>query len=511
MTLIHYSFHTARRMLQKLATLANEIRQSGASTSMGAEEIGKQSSQIRQHPVPSAHQPTASIDPKIADSHNNHNNHNNQVDGVMQGVTPDAADNYNAHNFEADNYDGHNYEAGDDLAEQNFKRSPINWIPAGVLVATPIAAAVIAPWYLATHKVSPATWAVFGLVGAWTGLSITAGYHRLMSHRAYKAHPAVRNFFLVGATLAVQGSAFNWCSGHRTHHKHVDDRMQDPYSAKRGFWFSHIGWMLKKYPSGNFDYKNIRDLTQDKVLQIQHKYYGLWVVAANVGLIGAIGWLIGDVKGTLLLAGLVRLVLNHHLTFFINSLCHMYGTRPYTDTNSARDNFLLAIPTWGEGYHNYHHFFQYDYRNGVKWWHYDPTKWLIATLSQVGLASDLRTVDTLKIKHAEVNMLFKRALHKVDTLTSHSDSAADQLTPSALQKFSQRIMSEHVLFNETVQAWQALKTEAMAMKKNEFAERLHEVDELLKGKRKLIEQRIKAHQYNVHDAFFAIRQRPVTV
>lgn len=192
--------------------------------------------------------------------------------------------------------------------ELAFKRAPINWIPAVVLVATPIAAAIITPWYLATHKVSAPVWLTFGAVGVWTGLSITAGYHRLMSHRAYKAHPAVRNFFLVGATLAVQGSAFDWCSGHRTHHRHVDDPMDDPYSAKRGFWFSHIGWMLRNYPSGNFDYKNIPDLTKDKVLQIQHKYYGAWVVVANVGLIGAIGWLIGDVWGTLLLAGLVRLV-----------------------------------------------------------------------------------------------------------------------------------------------------------------------------------------------------------
>lgn len=393
--------------------------------------------------------------------------------------------------------------------ELAFKRAPINWIPATVLVATPIAAAIITPWYLMTHDVSAPVWGVFAAVGIWTGMSISAGYHRLMSHRAYKAHPAVRNFFLVGATLAVQGSAFDWCSGHRTHHRHVDNPMDDPYSAKRGFWFSHIGWMLKNYPSGNFDYKNIPDLTSDKVLQIQHKYYGLWVVAANVGLIGAIGWLVGDVWGALLLAGLLRLVLNHHLTFFINSLCHIYGKRPYTDTNTARDNFILAIPTWGEGYHNYHHFFQYDYRNGVKWWQYDPTKWLIAGLYKLGLAYDLRTVDDVTIKHAEVNMQFKRAQQKIARITDDSGRVIDSNLPRTLQNFSDRIHYEYDLFNDTVKEWQALKTQAMQMKKNGFAEKLHEVDEILKDQYKLIEQRIMKHNHNLKQAFREVGYKSV--
>ena len=160
------------------------------------------------------------------------------------------------------------------------------------MIATPIAAAVITPWYLLTHEVSAPVWGVFGAFMVWTGISITAGYHRLLSHRAYKAHPVVKNFLLLGSTLAVQGSAFDWVSGHRTHHRHVDDRMEDPYSAQRGFFFSHIGWMLRNYPSGRFDYKNIPDLTKDKVLQIQHKYYGLWVLATNVAMVAAVGWLI---------------------------------------------------------------------------------------------------------------------------------------------------------------------------------------------------------------------------
>ena len=179
------------------------------------------------------------------------------------------------HNQELDIATLESQYSEEELQELAFQHAAINWITATVLIATPIAAAIITPWYLMTHKVSAPVWGVFGAFMVWTGMSITTGYHRLMSHRAYQAHPSIRNFFLLGATFALEGSAFDWCSGHRTHHRYVDDPIQDPYSAKRGFWFSHIGWMLRKYPSGDFDYKNIPDLTKDKLLQIQHKYYGV--------------------------------------------------------------------------------------------------------------------------------------------------------------------------------------------------------------------------------------------
>ena len=386
-----------------------------------------------------------------------------------------------------------------DMREFEFTKAPINWIPATFLVTTPIAAAIITPWYLFTHDVSAPVWGVFGAFMVWTGISITAGYHRLLAHRAYKAHPIVKNFLLLGATLAVQGSAFDWVSGHRVHHRHVDDVMDDPYSAKRGFWFSHIGWMLRNYPSGNFDYKNIPDLTKDKVLQIQHKDYGLWVLATNVGLVAAVGWLLGDVWGTLVLAGLLRLVLTHHFTFFINSLCHMFGSRPYTDTNTARDNFILAIFTWGEGYHNYQDFFQYDYRNGVKWWQYDPTKWLIAGLSKLGLTSDLRTVDDTTIKHAEVQMQFKAAQQKIDTATG----GGIDLT-HAMKSFQDRIKFEYDAFTQTVEEWQALKAKTIELKKTEFADRLHEADDKLKHDYAKIEQKILEHNNNLKNAFRSI-------
>ena len=374
---------------------------------------------------------------------------------------------------------------------KSFENAPINWIPAFVLISTPLAALLIVPYYLWTHSVSWQVWAIFAFFMAWNGLSITVGYHRLWSHRTYQAHPIVKWFFLIGGTLAVQGSVFDWCAGHRLHHRHVDDIYQDPYSAKRGFWFSHIGWMLKNYPSGHYDYKNIPDLKADPVLVAQDKYYALWILLANIGLPALFGWMVGDVVGTLVLAGLLRLVLSHHFTFFINSLCHMFGTRPYTDTNTARDNPILAIFTWGEGYHNYHHFFQYDYRNGVKWWQYDPSKWIIYGLSKIGLTWDLKRVPDVTIQHAQTEMAFKRAEKKVATFSGN-------LT-SDFQVIKDRLNSEQQAFKQTIAEWQALKTQAIEMKKNEFAQRIHEVDDKLKDQFSGIEDKLRNHAQQIEN------------
>lgn len=374
---------------------------------------------------------------------------------------------------------------------QSFENAPINWIPAFVLISTPLAALLIVPYYLWTHSVSWQVWAIFAFFMAWNGLSITVGYHRLWSHRTYQAHPIVKWFFLIGGTLAVQGSVFDWCAGHRLHHRHVDDIYQDPYSAKRGFWFSHIGWMLKNYPSGHYDYKNIPDLKADPVLVAQDKYYALWILLANIGLPALFGWMVGDVAGTLVLAGLLRLVLSHHFTFFINSLCHMFGTRPYTDTNTARDNPILAIFTWGEGYHNYHHFFQYDYRNGVKWWQYDPSKWIIYGLSKIGLTWDLKRVPDVTIQHAQTEMAFKLAEKKVA-------SFSETLT-SDFQAIKDRLNSEQQAFTQTIAEWQALKTQAIEMKKNEFAQRIHEVDDKLKDQFSGIEDKLRNHAQQIEN------------
>ena len=129
------------------------------------------------------------------------------------------------------------------------------------------------------------------------------------------------------------------------------------------------------------------------------------ILLTNVALPLFLGWLVGDVWGVFLLAGVLRLVVSHHVTFFINSLAHMWGSRPYTDENTARDNWFLAIVTYGEGYHNFHHLFQSDYRNGIRWWQFDPTKWLIRSLAWLGLTKNLYRTPLERIETARAQML----------------------------------------------------------------------------------------------------------
>lgn len=259
----------------------------------------------------------------------------------------------------------------------------------------------------------------------YTGMSITAGYHRLWSHKTYHAHPVVKVVLAVGGAMAVQNSILHWSSDHRVHHKFVDQNDKDPYSAKRGFWFSHMGWMLREYQAHRYDdYSNCKDLHKDKVVMWQHKYYIPIVLASNFGIIGLLGLINGDVIGMILVAGFARLVAVHHVTFFINSLAHVWGKRPYTDKNTARDNGIIAVFTFGEGYHNFHHIFESDYRNGIKWWHYDPTKWLIKSLSWFKLTSKLRVTPEERIEKARLEMQLKHAQTKLINLPNADEVLA---------------------------------------------------------------------------------------
>ena len=364
-------------------------------------------------------------------------------------------------------------------------RPAINWPAVIVLLGTPLAALILLPWYAYHQDFSTAAWVSFVVFLAWSGLGITAGYHRLWAHRAYEASWPVRFVLMLGGTLAIQNSILFWASGHRTHHRHVDHVDLDPYSAKRGFWYSHIGWMLRDYPSGASNYKNAPDLLNDKMVVFQDRYYIPMVILTNIGFPLALGWMVGDMWGVVLLAGLLRLIISHHVTFFINSLCHMFGHQPYTDENTARDNFWLALFTWGEGYHNFHHIFQYDYRNGVKWWQFDPTKWLILSLSKVGLTRNLKRIPAFTIRKAEVAMKFKRAEKHLATYghDMHED----------LIQIRQKIAQEYDEFSATLNDWAKLKEQDIEAKKAAVAEKIHQVDARLKLEFQHMEQRMHQH------------------
>ncbi|MGL4473606.1 MAG: acyl-CoA desaturase [Shewanella sp.] len=291
-----------------------------------------------------------------------------------------------------------------------MRNPPIIWTNVLIFSITFAIAFIFVPWRAITHGFDGMEWLAFIVLAFFSGLSITAGYHRLWSHKTYKVHPVIRVIYALGGALALQNSALHWCSDHRIHHKHVDSNDRDPYSAKMGFWYSHIGWMLREYQHQRYhDYSNVKDLQNDPIVMWQHKHYVSLLLVMNLGLPLFLGWLNGDMLSMLLMAGFLRLVVVHHCTFFINSLAHIWGKQPYTDKNTARDNGLIALLTYGEGYHNFHHIFEYDYRNGIHWWQYDPTKWLIKLFSYCGLAKDLRQVPQERIETAKLEMQLKQA------------------------------------------------------------------------------------------------------
>jgi stearoyl-CoA desaturase (delta-9 desaturase) len=319
-------------------------------------------------------------------------------------------------------------------------------------------------------------------------MSITAGYHRLWSHRAYESHWLVRLPLLVFGTMAIQNSVLVWSANHRVHHRFCDDNDVDPYSAGRGFWYSHIGWMLRNYPSATPDFNLVKDLERDPMLRFQHQYYLPLVLLTNLGIPIALGLYFGDFWGMLLLAGVTRLVISHHVTFFINSLAHMWGTQPYNDRNSAKDNPVLAFLTYGEGYHNFHHHFLHDYRNAIRWWQWDPTKWFIWALSKFGLTHSLRRTPDVTIQRAVVEMQLRR-------LGAGAAASADVDISESLARLAAplraRVQQEVEAFRATLAEW----AKVMDLRQQDlahFRERSKEIVAALREQRRRLAELVAA-------------------
>ncbi|MDN3699307.1 MULTISPECIES: acyl-CoA desaturase [Vibrio] len=365
---------------------------------------------------------------------------------------------------------------------ESSKKPPIMWLNVFIFSFSMLLAAVVAPWYGMTFGYGVEHWVWLLICFCFCNLSITTGYHRLWSHKAFESHAILRVLFALGGAFALQNSALHWSSDHRVHHKHVDNNDKDPYSAKLGFWYSHIGWMIRNYTEASyFDYENCRDLKKDKVLMWQHKHYILLAVIMNFGIPIALGLFYGDVWGMLLMVGAVRLVLNHHTTFFINSLAHIWGSQPYTDKNTARDNGFLAFLTFGEGYHNYHHIFENDYRNGIYWWQYDPTKWLIKSCSWLGLAGKLRKTPQARIEKARAQMSLKLAQDKIANLPNR-------------QQISEKLQHEFDLLVEQMNEYYAVKKQLIENRKDSVVKKYEH--SLLKVRYELIQKKFEQQKLN---------------
>lgn len=285
--------------------------------------------------------------------------------------------------------------------EKAPEKPPLLWHNILFMTLTPIAAVILTPIYLYQHGSSWGLWIFFCVAFAISNMSITTGYHRYFAHRSYDVHPLIEFLYIFVGAGAFQGSVLQWASDHRRHHRQVDSDA-DPYSINKGFWYAHVTWMFRQDP--NFDGYAV-DLSKNRMIAFQHRHYA--AVATFMGFVvpGLVGWALGfGFWGGLIIGGALRIVLTQHSTFLINSAAHCFGRQPYNDKHTARDSIIMAFLTFGEGYHNYHHSFQADYRNGTRWYHWDPTKWWIRSLALVGLARRLKRAKSEEVLKTRLAM-----------------------------------------------------------------------------------------------------------
>ena len=333
----------------------------------------------------------------------------------------------------------------------------VNWVNTSFLFVITTLGVIAAPIFLYLHDLNWIMWSMFAFYMVATGLSITLGYHRLFSHLSFKAKWPVRLGTLIFGACAFENSVLHWVSDHRRHHKHTDHD-EDPYDITKGFFWAHIGWILFKLDAEQ-PMDNVKDLRRDALVRFQDKYYVL--IAFLVGLIFpavvgyfAMGGMVGALAG-FLIVGALRVVLVQQSTFFINSLCHCVGNQPYSTRCSARDSWIMALVTYGEGYHNYHHEFQHDFRNGVKPWNFDPTKWTIMLLHKLGLVSNLRRVPTSKIVAAEMKEAQRKAEVRLaelaaqdGTLCEHAVARVNEL----IEKLKENLNEFETSFSESLES-----------------------------------------------------------
>ncbi|MEX2217209.1 MAG: acyl-CoA desaturase [Phycisphaerales bacterium] len=258
-------------------------------------------------------------------------------------------------------------------------------------------AAVVLLWGVALDWVHLA---LLGGMYAVTAVGITVGYHRLFTHRSFQAVAPVRVALAVMGSMAVEGPVLQWAAMHRKHHQHSDTE-EDPHSPHvhgdgvvgtlRGFWHAHVGWLFKGGDGGLGKY--VPDLHSDRALRAVSRLFPLWVllgllIPAVLGGLLTLSWT-GALLG-FLWGGLARIFIVHHLTWSINSVCHIWGTRPFRSHDESRNNAIMGVLGLGEGWHNNHHAFPASARHGLRWWEIDASYWIIRLLVLCRLASEVR-------------------------------------------------------------------------------------------------------------------------
>ena len=314
------------------------------------------------------------------------------------------------------------------------EQQPLSW-PTILFIAGTTIGAALWPLYAYFYGVTRTEIALAVFYYFATGLSITVGYHRLISHRSFECKPWLKSLFLVFGAASWQGSALTWSADHIRHHGHTDTE-KDPYNIKQGFWHAHIGWLFRKAEPSRVP----SFLNSDPLVVWQDRYYIAIAVFASF----VVPFLIAGIGG-LLLAGVVRLVIGHHATWLINSWAHVGNHRPYNDAVSANDNWFLAFFTFGEGFHNYHHSFPHDYRNGVSPFAWDPSKWLVWSLSLVGATYNLKRIESVQRWQVRVRTAMENVAEAHGAKFKHFRRTRDDLErkvtrmKTRLEKTSRRI------------------------------------------------------------------------
>jgi stearoyl-CoA desaturase (Delta-9 desaturase) len=274
-------------------------------------------------------------------------------------------------------------------------------IATGLVTALPLVALGFAAWQSWQGLLKPADLIIFAVFYVLTGFGVTVGFHRLFTHRSFKAKPAVRGTLAILGSIAIEGPVISWVADHRKHHA-FSDKVGDPHSPHvdhggglrgelRGFFHAHVGWLFVHDQRGARS-RYAPDLLRDPVISFVDRTFVLWAVGGLV-LPFVIGFAIGGSLAAgltaLLWGGLVRLFVLHHLTYSINSVCHVFGRRRFSTTDESRNVFWLALPTFGEAWHNNHHAFPTSAQHGLRRWEIDPSALVIRALEATGLAWDV--------------------------------------------------------------------------------------------------------------------------
>lgn len=234
----------------------------------------------------------------------------------------------------------------------------------------------------------------------FTMMGAEIGFHRLFTHRSFKTKKFMEVALAIFACMCAQGPLIYWVANHRRHHQH-SDKQGDPHSPHlfgtsflgiaKGLWYSHIAWQAVHETPNTAKFAN--DLLKDPTLRLVNKYYFLWVLlglAIPTAIGGLVSWSLQGALLGLIWGGLTRIFLVNHATFALNSICHVFGTRPFSTKEHSRNNFLLVIPTLGQGWHNNHHAFPYSASVSFKKWEIDPSLWIIQSWKALGLAWDIK-------------------------------------------------------------------------------------------------------------------------